>query len=97
MSPEKGRPTSWVARGEPRDAVGALSDPSVTEGCEAVWAVVGTQIPDSLPPSLKMGDGVSSPWEWTVHLVGRRVREDWTACVDMCACVWTSASGHVRM
>ena len=53
--------------------------------------MVGTQTPDSLPPSLRLGDGVSSPWEWMVHLVGRRLREEWTACVDMWAC------GHVRV
>lgn len=54
-----------------------------------MWAAVGTQTPDSLPPSLQMGDGVSRPREWMVHLIGRRVQEEWTACVDVYVCAWT--------
>lgn len=36
-----------------------------------------------------MGDGVSRPREWMVHLIGRRVQEEWTACVDVYVCAWT--------
>lgn len=83
----EGAPTSWVACDEPRDAIGAPSLPSVAEGCEVVWAAgyPDTRFPASFPS--RMGDGNSQAPGRTAHLIGRRVREEWTACVDVYVCV----------